>query len=130
METQIWAKLVAGLFSGLVTFAVSTYVYRRKDKLALLKEVMANRHGLTPNGDPVAQARFFQALNAAFAIFYDSRPVLEAVRGFKRHPNRASDNTTQLIRRMSKDLGIDASFLEDAFFAEPFIPARRTRGEA
>jgi hypothetical protein len=133
VESPIWT-LVAGLFSGFVTFVVSTWVYmrrdRRKDKLALLREVMSNRHGLTPDGDTDARARFFQALNGAFAIFYDSRPVLEAVRDFRRHPSRAADNTTQLIRSMCKDLGIDTSFLEDAFFDEPFIAARGTRRNA
>lgn len=126
MATPIWPTIVAGLLSGLITFFVSTCFYmrheRRKEKLAILKDIMSNRHGLTPNGDRDAKARFFQTLNATFAVFHDSKPVIEALEDFKRYPNRAADNTTQLIRRMSQDLGIDTGFLEDSFFDEPFIP--------
>ena len=132
METPIWPTIVAGLLSGLITFVISTYFYlrqeRRKEKLALLRDVMANRHGLTSNPDPEAERRIFQALNAAFATFHDCKPVIEAIQNFKRHPTRASDNTTQLIRSMCKDLKIDTTFLEDSFFDEPFVPRARGTG--
>jgi len=126
VQTPIWVTILVALLSGLVTFFISTYFYvrheRRKEKLSVLKEIMGNRHGLTPVGNAEAKARFFQALNAAFAVFHDSKQVVEALQDFKKHKNRASDNVTQLIRRMSQDLRIDTSYLEDDFFDEPFTP--------
>jgi hypothetical protein len=110
----------------LVTFYVSTCFYirheRRKEKLSVLKEIMGNRHGLTPSGGAEAKARFFQALNASFAVFHDSKQVVEALHDFKKYKDRASDNVTQLIRRMSQDLKIDTGYLGDDFFDEPFTP--------
>ena len=126
MQTPIWITILTALLSGLITFFISTYFYirheRRKEKLSVLKEIMGNRHGLTPAGNVEAKARFFQALNSAFAAFHDSKPVVEALQDFKKHENRSSDNVTQLIRRMSEDLKIDTSYLEDHFFDEPFTP--------
>ncbi len=126
MQTPIWIIILASLLSGLVTFFISTYFYirheRRKEKLFVLKEIMGNRHGLTLDGNADAKARFFQALNASFAVFHDSKQVVEALQNFKRHKNRAPANVTQLIRRMSENLKIDTSYLEDNFFEEPFIP--------
>jgi hypothetical protein len=126
VQTPIWVIILTALLSGLLTFFVSTYFYirheRRKEKLSVLKEIMGNRHGLTPDGNAEAKARFFQALNGAFAVFHDSKQVVEALQDFKKHENRASDNVTQLIRRMSEDLKIDTSYLEDRFFNKPFIP--------
>ncbi|VAW16772.1 hypothetical protein MNBD_BACTEROID05-1161, partial [hydrothermal vent metagenome] len=73
MEAPIWPTIIASLFSGLIAYAISTYFYvrheRRKEKLAILRELMGNRHGLTPGGNTEANARFFQALNATFAVF-------------------------------------------------------------
>ena len=100
-----------------------------KGKLSVLKESMGNRHGLTPAGSADANRRFFQALNTAFAVLHDSKPVVEALQDFKKHKNRASDNVTQLIRRMSQDLKIDTSYLDDDFFDEPFTPGARGRAE-
>ena len=126
METPIWVMILTALLSGLVTFFISTHFYvrheRRKEKLSVLKEIMGNRHGLTPAGNAEAKARFFQALNSAFAVFHDSKAVVEALQDFKKCKNRSADNVTQLIRRMSEDLTIDTSYLEDSFFDEPFIP--------
>jgi len=86
---------------------------------------MGNRHGLTPVGNAEAKARFFQALNTAFAVFNDSKPVVEALQDFKKHKGHASNNVTQLLRRMSQDLKIDTSYLEDDFFDEPFTPGNQ-----
>lgn len=126
MQTPIWITILTALLSGMITFFVSTYFYirheRRKEKLSVLKDLMGNRHGLTPAGNAEAKAKFFQALNSAFAVFHDSKPVVEALQDFKKHKNRSSDNVTQLIRRMSEDLKIDTSYLEDHFFDEPFTP--------
>ncbi len=126
MQTPILVTVLAALLSGLVTFFISTYFYvrheRRKEKMAVLKEIMGNRHGLTAGGNAEAKVRFFQALNATFAVFHDSKPVVEALQDFKTHKNQTSDNVTQLIRRMSQDLKIDTSYLEDSFFDEPFTP--------
>jgi hypothetical protein len=131
MEDTNWlAILLSGLLSALLASLVTTFINvrqeRRKAKLALLVEIMGNRHGLTPGGGAEANARFLQALNCVFAVFHDSREVVFALQDFKKFPQRAGDNVTQLIRRMSHDLKIDASFLEDSFFDEPFIP--RTLG--
>lgn len=126
MQTPIWVTILTALLSGLLTLFISTYFYvrheQRKEKLSVLKELMGNRHGLTPAGNAEAKARFFQTLNAAFAVFHDSKPVVEALQDFKKHKNRASDNVTQLLRCMSRDLKIDTSYLEDDFFDEPFTP--------
>lgn len=126
MQTPIWLTILTALISGLVTLLVSTYFYvrheRRKEKLSILREIMGNRHGLVPAGNAEAKARFFQALNSAFAVFHGSKAVVEALHDFKKHKNRSSDNVTQLIRRMSEDLKIDTSYLEDSFFDEPFTP--------
>jgi hypothetical protein len=126
VQTSIWITILAALLSGLVTFFVSTYFYvrheGRKEKLSVLKEIMGNRHGLTPAGNADAKARFFQALNAAFAVFHDSKQVVQALQDFKKYKNRAPDNVTQLIRCMSHDLKINTSYLDDDFFDEPFIP--------
>lgn len=132
MGTPIWVTIVAALLSGIVTFVISTSFYvrheRRKEKLSILKEIMGNRHGLTIAGNADANGRFFQALNASFAAFHDSKAVVTALQDFKKHGNRAGDNVTQLIRRMSEDLKIDTSFLDDDFFDEPFTPG--TPGKA
>jgi hypothetical protein len=124
--TPIWVTFLAAVISGLFTFLVSTWFYmrheRRKEKLSILKEIMGNRHGISANGDAAAKARFFQALNTTYAVFHDSQPVIQALGDFKIHSNRAGDNVTQLIRRMSHDLGIDTSYLADEFFNEPFGP--------
>ncbi len=129
MQTPIWVMILTALLSGLVTLFVSTCFYvrheRRKEKLSLLKELMGNRHGLTPAGNAEAKARFFQALNTAFAVFNDSKPVVEALQDFKKHKGHASNNVTQLLRRMSQDLKIDTSYLEDDFFDEPFTPGNQ-----
>lgn len=129
MQTPVWLTILAALGSGLITFIISTCFYvrheYRKEKLTVLKEIMGNRHGLTPAGNADANGRFFQALNTAFAVFHDSKPVVEALQDFKRHKNRTSDNVTQLIRRMSEDLKIDTSYLDDDFFDEPFVPGPR-----
>ena len=118
--------LLSALLSVLLTWVLSTWWQtrqeRRKEKLALLREIMGNRHGLAPGGGAEANARFFQALNSAFAVFHDSKEVIEALQNFKRHKNRTADNVTQLIRRMSEDLKIDTTYLQDAFFDEPFVP--------
>ena len=133
MQTPIWVTILAALLSGLVTYFISTCFYvrheRRKEKFSVLKEIMGNRHGLTPAGNADANGRFFQALNASFAVFHDSKPVVKALQDFKRRKNRTSDNVTQLIRRMSEDLKIDASFLDDDFFDEPFVSGARETKE-
>jgi len=93
--------LLSALLSVLLTWVLSTWWQmrqeRRKEKLTLLREIMGNRHGLIPG-------------------------VIEALQNFKKHKNRTADNVTQLIRRMSEDLKIDTSYLQDAFFDEPFVP--------
>ncbi len=133
MQVPVWVTILAALLSGLVTFLVSTCFYvrheRRREKLSVLKEIMGNRHGLTPAGSADANGRFFQALNTVFAVFHDSKPVVEALQDFKKHNNRSSDNVTQLIRRMSQDLKIDTTYLDDDFFDEPFAPGARGRTE-
>ena len=127
-EAPIWPMIVSSLFSGLVAYGISTYFYakheQRKEKLSILREIMGNRHGLTLAGNAEANAKFFQALNSAFAVFHDSKPVVKALQDFKRHKGRSADNVTQLIREMSKDLKIDTSYLEDSFFDEPFTPGQ------
>ena len=126
MQTPIWVIILASLLSGLVTFFISTCFYiryeRKKEKLFVLKEIMGNRHGLTPAGNADAKARFFQALNASFTVFHDSKQVIEALHDFKRHKKRAPANVTRLIRRMCENLKIDTSRLEDNFFDEPLTP--------
>ena len=126
MQTPIWVIILASLLSGLVTFFISTCFYiryeRKKEKLFVLKEIMGNRHGLTPAGDADAKARFFQALNASFTVFHDSKQVIEALHNCKRHPDQTAANVTQLIRSMCENLKIDTSRLKDNFFDEPFIP--------
>jgi hypothetical protein len=128
VQTPIWLTILAALVSGLITFFVSTWFYvrheRRKEKLLILREIMGNRHGLVPDGNTEAKARFFQALNSAFAVFHKSKSVVKALQDFKTHKNRSADNVTQLIRRMSEDLNIDTSYLDDSFFDEPFTPGQ------
>ncbi|MDQ6986943.1 MAG: hypothetical protein Q9M25_03970 [Mariprofundaceae bacterium] len=131
METEapIWLMVISSLFSGLAAYGFSTYFYvrheQKKEKLSILREIMGNRHGLTPEGNAEANARFFQALNSAFAVFHGSKPVVKALQDFKKNKGRSADNVTQLIREMSKDLKIDTSYLEDSFFDEPFTPSHR-----
>lgn len=126
MENPVWLTVLISLFSGFAAYAVSTYFYihyeRRKEKLSVLRAIMANRYGLTSAGRSEASGKFFQALNEAFAVFHNSRPVIEALKDFSQHKFRTADNVTQLIRRMSEDLKIDTSYLEDDFFNTPFVP--------
>ncbi len=128
MQTSICVTVITAFLSGLVTFFISTYFYvrheSRKEELALLKENMDNRHGLTPGGNAEVKTRFFQALNAVFAPFHHSKQVIEALQDFKTHKNRASDNVTQFIRRMSQDLKIDTSYLEDGFLTSHLLRVR------
>ena len=127
-EPQMWPMIASSFFSGLAAYGISTYFYvrheRRKEKLLLLREIMGNRHGLTPGGNAEANAKFFETLNSAFAVFHDSSDVVKALHDFKKHKTRSADNVTQLIREISKDLKIDTSYLEDSFFDEPFTPGQ------
>jgi len=126
MQTPIWLTILLSLFSGIAAYAVSTYVYlrneRRKQKLRIFEELLGNRHGLTLAGGTEAHDRFIRALNASFAIFYQSKSVVEAIQDFKKYKERTADNVTQLLRSISEDLKIDTSYLDDDFFDEPFTP--------
>ena len=79
---------------------------------------------LVPNGDNEVNREFFRALNEAFAVFEKSKKVIEAIKAFKVHSDKASDNVTLLAREICNDLKIDTSFLEDDFFSKPFVPRK------
>jgi len=53
-DMTIWITIISSLLSGLIVFFISTYFYmrheRRKEKLAVLRQLMGNRHGLITNG--------------------------------------------------------------------------------
>jgi len=116
---------------GVSTLTIPLHFYirheERKQKLEVFRKLMANRHGLVPNGDPEINREFFRALNEAFAVFGKSKQVIVAIKAFKIHSDRASDNVIILAREVCKDLKIDTSFLEDEFFSEPFVPYNEKR---
>ena len=63
--------IVSSLISGTLGVFISTIYYkkseRRKEKVALIKQLFGNRYDL--NGD-----RFSEALNSIVIVFHDSRP--------------------------------------------------------
>jgi hypothetical protein len=125
MTSSFWIPIAGTLCSGVAVFVLSTYFHsrreRRKEKFDVLGRIMGNRHGLVANGNAEAKARFFETLNTVFVAFHDSKGVLAALQDFKTHKGRSADNVTQLIRRMSEDLGVDVSSLSDDFFDGPFV---------
>ncbi len=127
MEAPIWLAALSSLASGLVTFVISTRFYvrheERKQKLEVFRGLMGTRHGLVENVDPVINREFFRFLNEAYVVFGMSSCVIDAIKSFKTHPQRTSDNFTILARSMSKDLKIRDSILKDEFFNSPFVPA-------
>ena len=126
MQVPIWLTALLTLASGLLTFTISTWFYirheERKQKLEVFRGLMATRHGLEANPDTETKNEFFKFLNESFVVFGKSPEVIESVRDFKTHPNRAPDNFTLLARAICKDLKIPDSTLQDNFFNEPFIP--------
>lgn len=125
----IWVTIIASLASGLVTFGISTWFYRRhekrKQKFEVLRTLAANRHALTNTSDPEASSQFFAALNEAFVIFYDSKKVLEALNNFHKYPGRDRDNSVELFKAICQNLGINREFLDDEFFLTLFVPVRK-----
>ena len=103
----ISVTVLSSLVSGLVTLAISTWLYwrheSRKQKFEVLRHLAASRYAIAGVADHDASARFFGGLNEAFVIFHDSREVLVALNDFHKHPGRARDNTLELFKAMCND---------------------------
>lgn len=122
----IMYTVIVVVLSGVTATFVSHYLHRRyegrREKLAVLKQLMANRYALSENAkrDSTARHEFMKALNVAFILFYDSKPVTDAIIAFKNETGNTAAKTTKLLRRMCEDLSIDTSSLDDDFFEQPF----------
>jgi len=126
MSTSIiFIALFSGLAGSLITQLYANYSYakqeRKRQKVDILKQLMANRTALTQNYSPEEEYKFFEALNSIFAIFHENKKVINAVEKFHSNPNNAADNTYNLIKEICIDLGIDTSNFDKSVFEKPLI---------
>ena len=124
-ENMIWVEIVIAIFSLLVSLIIATYVHyhneRKKQKIALLSELMANRHGLTGNEtNSEAGERFVYELNKVFAVFYNSKEITSILMNFHLDKENARENVTNLLVAICKDLRIDITTVPASFFETPF----------
>jgi len=116
--------LLSSLLSGIAGVGISNWHHKKAEKrmhkLRLLEKLLGNRHDIM--GD-----KFTEALNSVFIVFYDSPPVINALKAFHENtmnPIRGTDLANQklldLFRAMCEDLDIQIRPLTDTFFLQPF----------
>ena len=128
MANSLWLTILPSVLSGLLGVIISTYYYRRNEKRKLkqdtLRKLLAYRHVGVPGSTEMARESFFAALNDVFAVFHDSREVIQALQTLHaelKRPERLRDHLIRLFKRIFKDLSIDLEGVNDSFFLHPFV---------
>gem|GEM_PF-5265646 len=123
--SQVVLSLVSGLIGALVATIVTLWVEgsreTRRQKLAVITDLVANRNNL--NGDA-----FSRALNGVLAAFPDSQDVLRAheelFASLSRNDGTAESNLRliALWRAMAASAGLKSDTISDAQFLRVMNP--------
>jgi hypothetical protein len=120
-----WILIIfPALLSGIIGVGISILYHKKADKkrnkLLLLEKLLGNRNNITGK-------EFSVALNSIIVLFYDSKPVIKALKAFHENtlnPSTGTDISNQklldLFKAMCEDLDIDHKPLTDNFFLQPF----------